>query len=395
MDYKKGFLVFLIICILFTVSSVVASDVNDTAIAGGNQNLMEVENQGEIVVDSDVLSEDIEAELGDDFLSLESDNQPVSACDSDSQIIGQSSEEILTSAHKWECSEFTVLCPLEGAEYRVGDEMTAAIIPNKFVYGSGPENYVCLYYYLNGEPYWSAYDSWQYTEKDVGNVLEKYGSTTLTSPGKFTVKVRFGQDFIGEYSFTIKKGKTVLSASKVTATYGISKKLVVTLKQGNGNKYPLSSKKVKIQVGSITKTLTTNDEGQISLVVSGLVPKTYTAKITFAGDGDNLKSSKFVKVTVKKANSKLAAKSKTFKKSVKTKKYTIKLKTNKNKAMKKVKVTLKIKGQKAITAKTSNKGIATFKIKALNKKGTFKSTVTFKGNKYYNKVTKKVNIKIK
>ena len=47
------------------------------------------------------------------------------------------------------------------------------------------------------------------------------------------------------------------------------------------------------------------------------------------------------------------------------------------------------------TAKTNNRGNATFKIKKLTKKGTYKTTVTFKGNKYYNKVVKKVKIKIK
>ena len=85
----------------------------------------------------------------------------------------------------------------------------------------------------------------------------------------------------------------------------------------------------------------------------------------------------------------------TTKKSVKTKKYTIVLKDNTGKAMKKVKVTLKIKGKKTITVKTNSKGKATFKIKKLTKKGTYKSTVTYKGNKYYNKVTKKVKIKVK
>ena len=42
---------------------------------------------------------------------------------------------------------------------------------------------------------------------------------------------------------------------------------------------------------------------------------------------------------VKKATPKLTAKAKSFKKSVKTKKYSVTLKTNKNKAIKKAKVT--------------------------------------------------------
>jgi hypothetical protein len=62
--------------------------------------------------------------------------------------------------------------------------------------------------------------------------------------------------------------------------------------------------------------------------------------------------------------------------------------------MKKVKVTLKV-NKKTYTAKTNAKGKATFKIKKLTKKGTYKATVTYKGNAYYNKVTKKVKIKIR
>ncbi|MBR2666379.1 hypothetical protein [Methanobrevibacter sp.] len=50
---------------------------------------------------------------------------------------------------------------------------------------------------------------------------------------------------------------------------------------------------------------------------------------------------------------------------------------------------------KTYKVKTNSKGKATFKIKKLTKKGTYKTTVTFKGNKYYNKVVKKVKIKIK
>ena len=79
---------------------------------------------------------------------------------------------------------------------------------------------------------------------------------------------------------------------------------------------------------------------------------------------------------------------------MKTKKYTVTLKNNLGKGMKNTKVTLKV-NKKTYTAKTNKKGVATFKIKKLTKKGKYKATVTFKGNAYYNKVIKKVNIKIK
>ena len=49
---------------------------------------------------------------------------------------------------------------------------------------------------------------------------------------------------------------------------------------------------------------------------------------------------------------------------------------------------------KTYKATTNSKGKAVFKIKNLKKKGTFKATITYKGNKYYNKVSKKANIKV-
>lgn len=85
---------------------------------------------------------------------------------------------------------------------------------------------------------------------------------------------------------------------------------------------------------------------------------------------------------------------KAFKKSVKTKKYTVILKTNRNKVMKNMKVSLKVKG-KTYYAKTNSKGKATFKIKKLTKKGTYKAVVKFKGNKYYDAKTVKVKIIVK
>ena len=188
------------------------------------------------------------------------------------------------------------------------------------------------------------------------------------------------------------KLKTELTSNAITATYNVNKNLVITLKDSTGK--ALSGVSVTVDL-NCAKTYTTDKNGQVKVSTKGLAPKAYTAKVTFNGNTNYDKSTKDVKVTVKKATPKLTAKKKTFKRTVKTKKYTIVLKDNTGKAMKKVKVTLKIKGKKTITVKTNSKGKATFKIKKLTKKGTYKSTVTFKGNKYYNKVVKKVKIKIK
>jgi len=140
--------------------------------------------------------------------------------------------------------------------------------------------------------------------------------------------------------------------------------------------------------------LRTDKNGKVSLNVATLVPKAYVASISFAGDDDYNKASSTVKVVVSKAVPKLSAKAKTFKVKVKTKKYTVTLKNNKGKVMKKVKLTLKV-GKKTYKATTNAKGKATFKITKLTKKGKYTATVKFAGNKYFKALSKKVKITVK
>ena len=66
------------------------------------------------------------------------------------------------------------------------------------------------------------------------------------------------------------KVATKLTAPKVTATYNVAKKLVITLKDANGK--ALANKKVTVKVGTISKTLKTNSKGQVSVAVNTLVP---------------------------------------------------------------------------------------------------------------------------
>ena len=189
----------------------------------------------------------------------------------------------------------------------------------------------------------------------------------------------------------VNKLKTQLAADSVTATYNINKYLVITLKDAKGN--ALANIKVSVDLNGVKEYVTDNN-GQIKVATQGLAPQTYTAKITFMGNTNYEKSFKDVKVTVKKATPKLTAKKKTFKKAKKVKKYIVTLKSNVGKAMKKVKLTIKV-GKKTYTAKTNAKGQATFKLKKLSKKGKYTAVVTYKGDKFYNKVTKKVKITVK
>jgi hypothetical protein len=185
--------------------------------------------------------------------------------------------------------------------------------------------------------------------------------------------------------------ETRITAGNLEIVYNKGKYLTVGLYDASGN--PLANADLKIQFNGKAHNLVTDSRGQAKLFVN-LAPKVYNAFISFDGNARYAKSSKNVKITVKKATPKLTAKNKKFKKSKKVKKYTVTLKDNNGKAMAKVKLTLKIKG-KTYKAKTNAKGKATFKIKNLTKKGKYKATVKYNGNYLYNKVSKKVQIRVK
>ena len=128
---------------------------------------------------------------------------------------------------------------------------------------------------------------------------------------------------------------------------------------------------------------------------NALAPNKYTAKIYFAGVKDTyLKSSKTVKITVKKATAKLSAGAKTYKAKTKIKRYVVTLKDNLKKPLRNTKVTLKIRG-KLYSVKTNSKGKATFKLTNLPKKGKYVAVVKYAGNAYYKSITKKPKITVR
>ena len=173
-----------------------------------------------------------------------------------------------------------------------------------------------------------------------------------------------------------------LKSSGVSKYYGTANKLIVNLKDDKGK--AIANVNVNVVLKGVSKNIKTDSNGRATLAI-GLAPGTYYAKITYPG-AEGISS----KIVVKKATPKITAKAKTFKKSVKTKKYSITLKVN-NKAMKNTKVTIKV-NKKTYSAKTNSKGVATFKITKLTKKGKYTATVKYAGSKYYN--AKSVNVKI-
>ena len=180
-------------------------------------------------------------------------------------------------------------------------------------------------------------------------------------------------------TITVNKLKTQITASAITTTCNKNKDLVITLKDANGN--AVSGVKITVDLNG-AKTYTTDKNGQVKVSTKGLVPKTYTAAITYGGDNNYLKSTASVKVVVNKAKPKIIAKKKTYRAKAKTKKFTITLKDNRGKPIKNVKVRLALKKitkkAKKVTAKKSKTKKKKKNIVKTNKKGK----ATFKIGKY-------------
>ena len=184
---------------------------------------------------------------------------------------------------------------------------------------------------------------------------------------------------------TVAKATTSIAAKSLSVVYDNGKKyLVATLTDGNGN--PVDGVSVSTNINAL-KAAKTDKNGQVKWLVTSLTPKTYSVVLKFAGNSNYINSTKKVTVKVTKASTKISAKAKTFKRSDKTKKYSVTLNVKQ-----KVKVTIKV-NKKTYTAYTTTKGVATFKLNKLTNKGKYTATVNFGGNAYYNKA-KSVNVKI-
>ena len=99
---------------------------------------------------------------------------------------------------------------------------------------------------------------------------------------------------------TINKISTALTAADVVTVYNSGVKLIAVLNDENGS--VISGSKVKIVLGSLSKTLITDADGQVSLSMDAVVPGNYTAEIEIYGE-----SSTSAKVTIDKLDSTLSS----------------------------------------------------------------------------------------
>ena len=208
----------------------------------------------------------------------------------------------------------------------------------------------------------------------------------VSSDASYSFEVTKHTQLVAKFSEKIVVNRITVSDGKFTYNTGLKK---ITITVYDRYEKPLSGKTVTVIMNSKKSTFTTNADGKITYSFNTVIkPKTYTVKASCEGVNGSSK------VVINKAKPKLSARTKTFKKNSKTKKYTVKLKDNKGKAVKKAKITVKIKG-KTYKATTNAKGVASFNIKKLQKKGSYKATIKFAGNGYFTTVSKKVKIKIK
>ena len=266
-------------------------------------------------------------------------------------------------------------------------------------------------YGFGGDIHISLYDNPNYPVTGVNATIKIYNSKNAVvgtyksevgynwfvnlAAGKYKASITVDDDCYEidpiKISITILKSSSIYVVG-VTTNYQAGKVLLVNLHDASGN--VIKYAKVSVNLNGVTKSYLTDDNGQVMVPTKTLTPKSYVATINFAGDGTYAGSSATAKITVKKLTPKLSAAKVTFKKTDKTKKYTVVLKDNKGKVMKSAKITVKVNG-KTYSATTNAKGQAIFKLTKLTKKGTFSAQVTYAGSSIYNSVKKTVTIIVK
>ncbi|WP_407391277.1 right-handed parallel beta-helix repeat-containing protein [Methanobrevibacter sp.] len=238
-----------------------------------------------------------------------------------------------------------------------------------------------------------------YYNVTIGN--NSYSLDTLPFPPTFATylaradsKYQSADGAIGIFSDKIAANLTLSGKTSeylLAAEKGISYEITLTDSQGNA----LKNRDILVSFNNVNQTVTTDENGTASVLLTATATGSQILTVTFAGDDSySPVANNETAITISQEKSKITAKKATFKAKKKTKKYTIKLKSASGKAIAKVKVYIKVKG-KTYKAKTNAKGKATFKITKLTKKGKHNAKITFKGNKYYKGKTAKVKITVK
>ncbi len=216
------------------------------------------------------------------------------------------------AASEFDCDAFTVLAPLNEATYTVGTTVNVQIRVKKFKYTYGSNglptssttNYVCLEYYRDGVPHFHQYSPTEYSKEDVGSVLF-LDEFEMSLAGKYEVKVRYKDDYVGSFSFTVIKADNPITAKASTKSVKASalKKSKKTVKPLTVSNAEGSVKVTKVKSGTsakIYKNITVNSKnGAITLKKGTYKKGTYSIKLKIAAEGKKKYNSKTLTKTVK------------------------------------------------------------------------------------------------
>ena len=256
----------------------------------------------------------------------------------------------------------------------------------------------------------------------------KAGTTTTDNDGKFIIKgensavitVKYaGNENITGVETTLKLNNAVApSVVKIASLFDIDNRAITingyavdtpageegiyyatTLLDANGK--PLSNVYIEFAVNNKIYNRTTYENGSFAPYKLNMVRAgRYTVAFNFAGDDNYTNAFACVCMDLEKKPITIKANNKTFKKSAKTKKYTVTLSTIVGSShdgktyLSPKSVQLTVNG-KTYTKMTNAQGKVTFKITNLNKKGKYTANISFKGDKTYEEANKSVKITIK
>ena len=187
----------------------------------------------------------------------------------------------------------------------------------------------------------------------------------------------------------IGKSSTLIIASDINTAYGVSNNLPVTLKDADEN--PLAGEQISIVLNNVEYELQTNSEGEASLAIpSNLVPNTYAAAISYAGNAKYGATSKTVDVIVDKAALRISAPKTTVEYNDGSKLVATLTHATTGKAIANANVKVKLNGVET-TVKTNSKGQAKISTDGLTP-GNYKATITYAGNSKYNSISKTASV---
>ena len=148
-----------------------------------------------------------------------------------------------------------------------------------------------------------------YTDAYGGGIYFEGANCSLIYPTFEDNNATDGPDWYSIEPLTVindTKIETTLIAHDMNVGYGVSKKLIVTLKDANDK--ILIGKQVSIKLNNREYSLKSDTKGHFSITTNDLNLGDYTVDIAFTGDAIYNPSNTTAKVAIRKANTRLVAK---------------------------------------------------------------------------------------